>query len=139
MREHDKVIGQLLEHVQEQIESAEPKLLFNLTTDLAHGIITHLPQIQLPHFINHLMDSLLDLESSSSSGSSVVLNAVVKTKGGELSSHVHDLVNKLLIILEQIQCQRTRSSTLRAVLNFGTYHSKIVVGIILSQPLPYEK
>ncbi|KAF5275577.1 hypothetical protein FQA39_LY06689 [Lamprigera yunnana] len=139
MRDHDKVISQSLQSVQEQIDSEKPKVLFNLTTDLANVIIEHLPQLQLPHFVNHLIDALLDVESLSSSGSTVVLNTVIKSKGGELLMHVQDLLNKLLMTLEQIQCQNTRSSALRCVLHFAVHHPKTVVGILLGHSLPYNQ
>ncbi|KAK4880533.1 hypothetical protein RN001_008679 [Aquatica leii] len=139
MRDYDKIISKSLKNVQEDIESEKPKVLFNLTTDLANVIVEHLPKLQLPHFVNHLIDALLDVESLSSSGSTVVLNAVIKSKGAELIMHISDLLNKLLITLDQIQCQKTRSSALRGVLHFAVYHPKVVVNTLLGHSLPYNQ
>ncbi|KAF5298497.1 hypothetical protein FQR65_LT01276 [Abscondita terminalis] len=139
MRDYDRIITQSLANIQEEIESEKPKVLFNLTTDLANVIVEHLPKLQLPHFVNHLIDALLDVESLSSSGSTVVLNTVIKSKGGELAMHVSDLLNKLLITLDQIQCQKTRSSALRGVLHFAVHHPKTVVTALLSHSLPYNQ
>lgn len=139
VRDYDQIIKQSLVRIQEEIDSSKPKVLFNLTTDLSNVIVEHLPSMQLPHFISHLIDALLDVESLSSSGSTVVLSAVIKSKGDDLSMNVSDLLNKLLSILDQITCVRTRASALRVVLNFALHHSKVVVAILMVHPLPFTQ
>ena len=47
-----------------------------------------LPSDQLIPFLNQLYDALLDPQSHSSSGACVVLNSVVKSRGGELHTEV---------------------------------------------------
>ena len=138
MRDHDKQLSNSMQHIQQQIDSDEPKLLYNLTTDLAHIICVNLPQFQLNHFVDGLMDALLDCETSSSTGSSVVLNMTLKSKGSELQGHVHTVMEKLITQLAKIHCPRTKSSTLRSILNFSTHHSKTVCQILLNQPLPFD-
>lgn len=81
MRDHDKVLSNSMQQIQQKIESDEPKLLYNLTSDLAHVICLNLPHFQLIHFVDGLTDALLDCESSSSNGSSIVLNVTLKNKG----------------------------------------------------------
>ncbi|CAG9858443.1 unnamed protein product [Phyllotreta striolata] len=138
MRDHDKILSNSLQHIQQQIDSDEPKLLYNLTSDLAHIISINLPPFQLMHCIEGLIEALLDCESSSSNGSSVVLNLLLKNKGGELVSHVAHITEELLKKLYKIQCPRTKSTTYRAILNLAMHHSKIVCGILLSQSLPFD-
>ncbi|KAJ8916184.1 hypothetical protein NQ315_016323 [Exocentrus adspersus] len=138
MRDHDKVLSNSLQHVQQQIESDEPRLLYNLTSDLAHIICINMPAFQLIHFVEGLTETLLDVESSSSSGSSVVLNATLKAKGGELQGHVTHVLEKLLKQLDCIKCPRTRSYALRGVLNLATHHSRTVCGMLLAQSLPFD-
>ncbi|RZC37257.1 hypothetical protein BDFB_008476, partial [Asbolus verrucosus] len=138
MRDHDKQLSNSMQHIQQQIDSDEPKLLYNLTADLAHIICLNLPHFQLIHFVDGLIDALLDCESSSSNGSSVVLNMTLKSKGSELQGHVNSILEKLIVQLDKIHCIRTKSSALRSVLNFATHHSKAVCYILLNQPLPFE-
>ncbi|GJQ85615.1 hypothetical protein Trydic_g20165 [Trypoxylus dichotomus] len=139
MRDHDKILSNALLHIQEQIGSDDPKLLFNLTTDLAHSVALNIPKFQLSHFVEYLMDGLLDLEASSSTGASVVLNNVVKLKGAELQGHVNELMSKILNMLGKITCSRTRSNALCSILNLATHHLKPVVHILLQQNLPYDQ
>lgn len=139
MRDHDKVLSNSLQHVQQQIDSDEPKLLYNLTSDLAHVLCINMPSFQLIHFVDGLVDALVDCESSSSSGAGVVLNATLKNKGSELQSQVPHVTQRLLKQLEVIKCPRTKSYTLRSILNLATHHSKVVCGILLGQPLPFDR
>ncbi|XP_056636032.1 maestro heat-like repeat-containing protein family member 1 [Diorhabda sublineata] len=138
MRDHDKVLSNSLQHIQQKIDSDEPKQLYNLTCDLAHVICANLPAFQLIHCVDGLSDALLDCEASSSNGSGVVLNLILKTKGGELLSNVVPVLEKLLRQLHEIRCPRTKSSTYRAVFNLAMHHSKTVCGVLLNQPLPYD-
>lgn len=139
MRDHDKILSNALLHIQEQIGSDDPKLLFNLTTDLAHSIALNVPKFQLAHFVEYLVDGLLDIEASSSTGASVVLNNVIKLKGADLQAHVSDLMSKILSIMDKITCGRTRSNALYAMFNLATHHLKPVLHILLQQSLPYDQ
>lgn len=138
MKDHDKALKSSLEQIKEQIETDEPKQLYNLTADLAHVISINLPQSQLPHFVFGLVDALLDCEEASSIASSVVLNSILKSKGSELLTHVNDVFEKLIAQLDNIKCNRTRSSALRGVLSLATHHPKIAVSRLLAQPLPFS-
>lgn len=139
MRDHDKLLANSLQHIQQQIDTDEPKLLYNLTTDLAHIICVNMPQFQLSHFVFGLIEALMDCEESSASGSGIVLNMTMKSKGGELTSHINEVFTELIQKLDSIKSTKTRSSALKAVLNLAAHHSKIAVNIILSQPLPYSQ
>ncbi|XP_030751328.1 maestro heat-like repeat-containing protein family member 1 [Sitophilus oryzae] len=138
MRDHDKVLSNSLQHVQKSIETNDPQQLFNLTSDLANVICQNLPQFQLIHFVEGLIDSLLDCESSSSNGSSVVLNITLKNKGGDLQNHVSHVTERLIAQLDSIPFTRTKTSALRAVVNLAAHHPRVVGGILLMQPLPFS-
>lgn len=61
-------------------------------------ICARLPHIQLIHFLDSLLDGLLDVEPCSSSGASVVLNVLIKSNGGELYHQVNDILCKKILI-----------------------------------------
>lgn len=139
MRDYDKQLQNSLSNVLENIDTEEPKTLFNLTTDLAHVVSSNIPIFQLYNFTDALLDALLDVESASSNGASVVLNTVLKNKGGDLQPHVNDVTKKTVALLNDIKCQRTRSTALRAIHSLSTHHLKAVVHVILAQALPYNQ
>lgn len=139
VKDHDKVLGDSLQNIVNNIATNEPKLLYNLTTDLAHIISMNIPQAQLSHLVYGLLDALVDCEETSSLGSSVVLNAILKSKGAELHTHVSDVFGRLTVQLDNIKCARTRSSALRAVLSLASHHLKVAVAKLLAQPLPFSQ
>lgn len=138
-RDRDKILSNSLQHIQQDIDTDEPKLLYNLTVDLAQVISNNMPQFQLSHFVFGLIDGLMDREESSAAGTSVVLNMILKSKGAELTSHVNEVFTGLIQQLDCVQSTRARASGLRAVLSLAAHHSKSAAGVILNQPLPYNQ
>lgn len=61
-------------------------------------ICAKLPHYQLIHFLDSLLDGLLDSEPCSSSGASVVLNVLLKSSGRELYHQVNDILCKKIFI-----------------------------------------
>ncbi|KAL3282132.1 hypothetical protein HHI36_005326 [Cryptolaemus montrouzieri] len=139
MRDHDKILSNSMQYIHQQIEQQDPKLIYNLTTDLSNIICSNMPQFQLVHFIEGLIDALIDCEPSSSNGSGVVLNLTLKSKGGELQSHIASIVQKILSQIKNIKYAPTRTSAFRAIQSAASHHSKVVSGILLQQPLPFEQ
>lgn len=138
MSDYNNEIGNRLQALQTDIISSNPKILYNVTLELAKIIAEFLPPFQLMHFAESLLDGLLDHEPSSSSGGSVTLNMFLKLKGGELYNHVTDLVIKLLQFMNLMTCNKTRTSSVRSVLALAIHHPKVVVAVLLTNPLPYD-
>jgi hypothetical protein len=61
-------------------------------------ICAKLPHFQLIHFLDSLLDGLLDAEPCSSSGASVVLNVLLKCNGRELYHQVNDILCKKILV-----------------------------------------
>lgn len=78
MRDYDKQLHNSLFNILENIDTDDPKTLFNLTTELAYIVANNNPTFQMNNFVEALLEGLQDVESASSSGTSVVLNTVLK-------------------------------------------------------------
>ncbi|KAK9870558.1 hypothetical protein WA026_008119 [Henosepilachna vigintioctopunctata] len=139
LRDHDKILSNSMQYIQHQIDRHDPKLLYNLTTDISNIICNNMPSFQMAHFVEGLIDALIDCESSSSNGSGIVLNLTLKSKGAELQSQITSIVQKILCQIKNIKCTPTRTSALRAIQSAASHHSKIVGGILLQQPIPFEQ
>nr|CAD7435661.1 unnamed protein product [Timema monikensis] len=138
LADHDNDTTGALENIQQQIVTEDPSSLFKVTGELARIICGKLPHFQLMHFSESLQEGLLDPETTSSSGASVVLNILLKAKGGELYHQVHDILAGLLQQLAHIHCPQTRTGTIRAVLALAGHHPKAVVSALLHRPLPFN-
>nr|CAD7202277.1 unnamed protein product [Timema douglasi] len=138
LADHDNDTTGALENIRQQIVTEDPSALFKVTGELARIICGKLPHFQLMHFSESLQEGLLDPETTSSSGASVVLNILLKAKGGELYHQVHDILAGLLQQLAHIHCPQTRTGTIRAVLALAGHHPKAVVSALLHRPLPFN-
>nr|CAD7453186.1 unnamed protein product [Timema tahoe] len=138
LADHDNDTTGALETIRQQIVTEDPSALFKVTGELARIICGKLPHFQLMHFSESLQEGLLDPETTSSSGASVVLNILLKAKGGELYHQVHDILAGLLQQLAHIHCPQTRTGTIRAVLALAGHHPKAVVSALLHRPLPFN-
>nr|CAD7601307.1 unnamed protein product [Timema genevievae] len=138
LADHDNDTTGALETIRQQIVTEDPAALFKVTGELARIICGKLPHFQLMHFSESLQEGLLDPETTSSSGASVVLNILLKAKGGELYHQVHDILAGLLQQLAHIHCPQTRTGTIRAVLALAGHHPKAVVSALLHRPLPFN-
>lgn len=78
MRDYDKQLHNSLFNILENIDTEDPKTLYNLTIELAHIVANNNPMFQMNNFVDALLEGLQDIESSSSTGTSVVLNTVLK-------------------------------------------------------------
>lgn len=139
LRDHDRLLTNSLHHVQQHIDTDDPKLLYNITTDMAQIVGTNLPQFQLYRFVVGLVEALLDAQESSATGAAIVLQVALKQKGVELALHAHDVFGKLLAQLDYVKAGSVRSPALKAVLNLAMHHPKVAVGVALAQPLPYSQ
>lgn len=139
MSDYNNEIGNLLIALKTDLASSDPKVLYGVTSDIAKVIASYLPQFQLMHFTESMLDGLLDHEASSSSGTSVTLHVFLKLKGGELYQHVSDIVVKLLTFMNSMKCNKTRTSSVRSVLALAVFHPKAVVSVLLTNPLPYDR
>ena len=72
----------------ERLQKSDSNALFNVTKDLSKILIRFLPMDQLLPFLHTLMEGLKDPHDFSSSGVCVVLNALIKARGGELTAEV---------------------------------------------------
>lgn len=135
----DDTIRSQLEIVRENIEKDDFKLLYELCKVLGSIIAARIPKHQLGSLIDGLLDAMLDVESSSSMGASIVLNSIFETEGGQLTQHVHNIMVKLTKLLEKIKSPGARNMALKSVRSLASHHLKTVLNVILIQQLPFPQ
>ncbi|XP_060075327.1 maestro heat-like repeat-containing protein family member 1 isoform X2 [Ylistrum balloti] len=127
-----------LSTLKERLEKGDPTILFSVINDLAKVIARKLPAEQLQTFIEVLQEGLLDPQSHSSSGACVVLNGIMKARGGEVLKQVGSIVSSLHEKLGQIEFAQTKTGTLRTLRTLTSYHLSTVMQSLLNFPLPYD-
>ncbi|XP_013777980.1 maestro heat-like repeat-containing protein family member 1 [Limulus polyphemus] len=127
-----------LENLKSHVLNNDPSSLFNVTNELAKVFAAKLPPDQLSLCLYSLLNGLCDPLSQSSSGACVVLNGIIKLRGGELRQEVPELLEALRRKLECIGCLQTRTGTLRVVRSLGSHHLTAVVSTLMTAHLPFD-
>ncbi|KAF4526800.1 hypothetical protein B566_EDAN016627 [Ephemera danica] len=120
------------------IYSDDPNLLYEATMQLARVICCHLPSQQLGRLVEGLVMCLTDPEPVSCAGVSVVLNTVLKEKGGELFHHTADTLELVIKYLPQVASESMKTGIVHCVVSLAKHHPKAVTVALMNQPLPYS-
>lgn len=83
------------------------------------------------------MEGLQDSQLSSSSGTCVMLNGLVKARGEELAEKVPELVAGLLKAMDSIKEEKTMNGTLHTLRSLATHHCLGVLEQLLVTPLAH--
>ncbi|XP_041376876.1 maestro heat-like repeat-containing protein family member 1 [Gigantopelta aegis] len=137
--DHQDQMVEALMTLKERLKKGDPNILFSVINDLSKVVSKKLPSDHLPVFIDVLQIGLLDAQSHSSSGACVVLNGVMKTRGGEISKQVEKTLCSLHEKLQVIECQQTRTGTLRTIRTLASHHLIPLLTTFLGYPLPYDE
>ncbi|KAI0215332.1 Maestro heat-like repeat-containing protein family member 1 [Lamellibrachia satsuma] len=130
--------AETLPNLKEKVRHSDPSVLFNIVNDLAKVLIKKVPSSELMSFLSCLMDALLDSQSHSSSGACVVLNSVIKARGGELHSQVDTVLSSLHDKMREITCRQTRTGAIRAVRTLMSHQLLTVLDLLLHYPIPFD-
>lgn len=84
------------------------------------------------------MVGLTDSQQTSTNGTCVVLNGLVKQRGEELAPHVPSVVSGLLEAMEGIVSEATMNGSLHALRNLALHHLLLVVEKLLGSPMPHS-
>ncbi|XP_071092263.1 maestro heat-like repeat-containing protein family member 1 [Haliotis cracherodii] len=137
--DHKDQMVEALGTLKERLKKGDPNILFSVINDLSKVVSKKLHADHLQPFMEVLQEGLLDPQSHSSSGACVVLNGLMKTRGGELHKEVGKILDNLYDKLRLIQCPQTRTGTLRTIRTMAAHHLIPVVTTLLGYPLPYDE
>lgn len=87
-------------------------------------------------FLEALFEGLLDAQSQSSSGSCVVLNAVLKARGPEVHSQVAYILACLQQKLLQMEHPQAKTGTYRAIRTLTSHHMLPALDALFDRQLP---
>eukprot|EP00117_Sycon_ciliatum_P004055 scpid12251/ scgid8580/ HEAT repeat-containing protein 7A len=135
--EKDDIV-EALDILKERSLAQEPNALFAMVNDCSKVLAKKVPSVQLSEFVFILLDGLIDPDAQSSSGTCVVLNSLMRQRGGELSTEVEKFVKSVHERLGRIVVPQTRTGTLRSLRTFAGHHLIAVLTTLLEFPLPYD-
>ena len=93
---------------------------------------------QLILFIKSVFDGLMDPQTLSSTGSSLVLNELMKLKGSELKENIEYLVDEFEKKLSKLSHEQTRQITLKAFCSLAFHHLSSVIKVIITNHIHFD-
>eukprot|EP01119_Soliformovum_irregulare_P013154 TRINITY_DN3473_c0_g1_i1.p1 TRINITY_DN3473_c0_g1~~TRINITY_DN3473_c0_g1_i1.p1 ORF type:complete len:1648 (+),score=609.13 TRINITY_DN3473_c0_g1_i1:20-4963(+) len=124
--------------MMERILADELNDQLTVTLELARLLAKTVAPEELPHLLMAALKGLTDSQSSSTSGTCVVLHGLIKMRGPELLPKVASLVQGIIGAMETITNETTLNGTLHALQSLATHHEIAVIDRILVFPLPHS-
>uniref|UniRef100_A0A3B3CBG5 Maestro heat-like repeat family member 1 n=1 Tax=Oryzias melastigma TaxID=30732 RepID=A0A3B3CBG5_ORYME len=116
----DEAVESLLPF-KDQLENPDHSVLYKTCSDLTKSQVMskRLPQQQLTTLVFMLFEGLVDTQTNCCRASSVILNTLLKNRGGGLQDLVRVAVGQTVLIL-------------------ASQHLQTVINTLINQPLPYD-
>eukprot|EP01087_Luapelamoeba_hula_P005831 TRINITY_DN1587_c0_g1_i1.p1 TRINITY_DN1587_c0_g1~~TRINITY_DN1587_c0_g1_i1.p1 ORF type:complete len:1410 (-),score=232.80 TRINITY_DN1587_c0_g1_i1:1013-5242(-) len=126
-----------LNAIRDRVASSTLNDQYAVMQDLAGILCQMITPEELPGFLHALFPALTDSQLAAASGSCIILNGMIKGRGGELGSRVSELVSALLAEMNKITQEQTLNATLHAIRHLGHHHTLPVIDQLLQAPVPH--
>uniref|UniRef100_UPI0037E97233 maestro heat-like repeat-containing protein family member 1 n=1 Tax=Semicossyphus pulcher TaxID=241346 RepID=UPI0037E97233 len=133
----DEAVDSLLP-LKDQLENPDHAVLYKTCSDLTKVMSKRLPQEQLSTLVFLLFDGLNDSQTNCCRASSVILNTLLKNRGGGLQDQVPEMLEVLHARLQSITEEQVRVAAGQTVLILASQHLQTVITSLVNQPLPYD-
>ncbi|XP_077432978.1 maestro heat-like repeat-containing protein family member 1 isoform X1 [Vanacampus margaritifer] len=133
----DEAVEGLL-HLKTQLENPDHSILYKTCSELTKVMSKRLPQQQMTTLVFMLFEGLVDSQTNCCRASSVILNTLLKNRGGGLQEMVPEMLEVLHVRLQSITEEQVRVAVGQTVLIMASQHLQIVVNTLVEQPLPYD-
>jgi hypothetical protein len=107
--------------------------------DLARSLSSDISEAELYPFVEIILSGLSDGEATSASGTCIVLNGLMRLRGGELGAHVSKIVALIYTAMKGIKNEQTMNGTLHSFKTLATHHLALVATEILNFELPHDE
>uniref|UniRef100_A0A4W6EDQ9 Maestro heat-like repeat family member 1 n=1 Tax=Lates calcarifer TaxID=8187 RepID=A0A4W6EDQ9_LATCA len=116
--------------LKDRLQNPDHSILYKTCSDLTKVMSKRLPQQQLTTLVFMLFEGLVDSQTNCCRASSVILNTLLKNRGGgmqELVTHILTFIN----LTQHLAVGQT-------VLILASQHLQTVINTLVNQPLPYD-
>jgi len=125
--------------LSDRITTNETNAQFAVVHDLARSLSGDISETELYPFVEVLLKGLSDGQATSASGTCIVLNGIMRLRGGELSQQVSKIVALIHSAMKGIQNEQTMNGTLHSFRTLATHHLALVATEILNFGVPHDE
>ncbi|XP_049585249.1 maestro heat-like repeat-containing protein family member 1 isoform X1 [Syngnathus scovelli] len=124
--------------LKSQLENPDHSVLYKTCFELTKVMSKRLPQQQMTTLVFMLFEGLVDSQTNCCRASSVILNTLLKNRGGGLQEMVPEMLEMLHVRLQSITEEQVRVAVGQTVLIMASQHLQTVLNTLANQPLPYD-
>ncbi|XP_061145513.1 maestro heat-like repeat-containing protein family member 1 isoform X2 [Syngnathus typhle] len=124
--------------LKSQLENPDHSVLYKTCFELTKVMSKRLPQQQMTTLVFMLFEGLVDSQTNCCRASSVILNTLLKNRGGGLQEMVPEMLEVLRVRLQSITEDQVRVAVGQTVLIMASQHLQTVLNTLANQPLPYD-
>ena len=122
-----------------RVESSELPTQFGAANEMASIVCEVVAEDELTQVLMHLLTALTDADPSASSGTCIVLNAIIKLRGDQFLPQVGELIAGMLLAMEKVNHEKTINGTLHSIRTLATHHPIPVIDQLLASSMPFNK
>ncbi|XP_075937478.1 maestro heat-like repeat-containing protein family member 1 isoform X3 [Anarhichas minor] len=124
--------------LKDRLDNPDHSVLYKTCSDLTKVMSKRLPQEQLTTLVFMLFEGLVDSQANCCRASSVIINTLLKNRGGGLQELVPEMLEVLHVRLQNITEEQVRVAVGQTVLILASQHLQVVINALVNQPLPYD-
>ncbi|XP_032556854.1 maestro heat-like repeat-containing protein family member 1 [Chiroxiphia lanceolata] len=137
-RDHRDEMVEGLKALKKGLEEPDFTVLFHACTSIAMVIGRRIPPDQLMNLLLSLFEGLGDPDRNCSRAATVIINCLLKERGGVLQEKIPDIVSIIHGKLEEVDEEHLRKAAQQTVYILAAQHSSLVVSSLLGSSLPFD-
>ncbi|KAM6088505.1 maestro heat-like repeat-containing protein family member 1 isoform 2-T2 [Chlamydotis macqueenii] len=137
-RDHRDEMVEGLKALKKGLEEPDFTVLFHTCNNIAMVIGRRVPPDQLMSLLLAMFEGLADPDKNCSRAASVMINALLKERGGVLQEKVPDILSIIHSKLEEVGEEHVRKAAQQTVFILASQHKSVVVSSLLGRSLPFD-
>ncbi|XP_051467337.1 LOW QUALITY PROTEIN: maestro heat-like repeat-containing protein family member 1 [Apus apus] len=127
-----------LQALKKGLEEPDFTVLFHTCSNMAMVIGRRVPPEQLMSLLLSMFEGLVDPDTNCSRAATVIINCLLKERGGVLQEKVPDILSIIHSKLEEVDEEHIRKAAQQTVFILASQHKSVVVSSLLGSSLPFD-
>ncbi|KFO98921.1 Maestro heat-like repeat-containing protein family member 1, partial [Calypte anna] len=137
-RDHRDEMVEGLKALKKGLEDPDFTVLFHTCNNIATVIGKRVPPDQLMSLLLAMFEALADPDKNCSRAATVIINSLLKERGGVLQEKVPDILSIIHSKLEEVDEEHVRKAAQQTVYILASQHKSVVVSSLLGSTLPFD-
>ncbi|XP_009573664.1 PREDICTED: maestro heat-like repeat-containing protein family member 1, partial [Fulmarus glacialis] len=138
-RDHRDEMVEGLKALKRGLEEPDFTVLFHTCNNIAMVIGKRVPPDQLMSLLLAMFEGLADPDKNCSRAATVMINSLLKERGGVLQEKVPDIMSIIHSKLEEVDEEHIRKAAQQTVYILASQHKSVVVSSLLGSSLPFDR